>query len=359
MPTAKTRLKVVLLLLLAGSGAGGCAGPGYYVQAVGGHFALLRQREEVASILATADADPSTVASLERAMAMRRFAIETLELPDTGSYLQFVATGRSAVTWNVLAAPEFSLQARRWCFAVAGCVPYRGYFDEAAAQRFASRLAQSGDDTWIAPATAYSTLGWFDDPLLDTMFRRGEAQLAATIFHELAHQRLYIRGDTTFNESYARFVEELGVRLWLASEGDSHGLAQWRDRLQASWQFDALLLKARRDLAEVYGSELPEQRKRERKAAILERLRLDYRTLAGAAGGAADSGSAGRFNNARLALHASYRTGSCAFAGLYAAAGGDLGRFHELAAERSRLTASGREQWLAQPCTAVASHDDL
>jgi predicted aminopeptidase len=352
-------LTFTLILLLAACWAGGCAGPGYYVQAVDGHVALLRQRRDVAAVLAAADTDPRTADLLEHAEAIRRFATDTLALPDSDSYRQFVATGRAAVTWNVIAASEFSLDARRWCFVVAGCVPYRGYFEQDAAERFASRMRQQGWETWVAPATAYSTLGWFADPLLDTMLRHGETELAATIFHELAHQRLYIRGDTTFNESYASFVEELGVRLWLSSHGDNEGLKRWRDRLQTSMQIDVLLLRARGELASIYRSGLPEQRKRESKNTMLEQLRLDYQALAGTARGEAGAAADGGFNNARLALHASYRAGTCAFAELYEASGGNLERFHELAAKQSRLGASDRENWLNRQCAAVASGGDL
>jgi len=360
MNTARKAGPLTMLLALLQLTA--CAGPGYYVQAVAGHLHIMRQREEVDKILSAATTDPALREQLELAIELRDFAIRDLGLPDNGSYTRYVRTGRDAVTWNVVATPELSLEARRWCFVVAGCVPYRGYFQREAAEKFAGRLTADGFDVDIAPATAYSTLGWFEDPLLDTMLRYREEQLAAVIFHELAHQQVYLRGDAAFNESYASFVEELGVTLWLRASGRAQRLPDWQRRRQAAAGFDQLLLQARARLAELYASGAPESDKRRAKSDLFDQLREEYRDLVSGPWDGQDFYAgwfANGLNNARLALFNSYRGGVCAFENLYREAGEDMERFHAQAAERGRLEPAARRAWLEQTCPAVASQQDL
>jgi len=339
-----------------------CAGPGYYVQAISGHLAIMRQREPIADLLSSDETDPQLAETLRKVAGIREFATRRLGLPENGSYSQFVRTGRDAVTWNVVAAPELSLEPRRWCFIVSGCVPYRGYFDHDDAVTFADRLAKRGLDVALSPATAYSTLGWFEDPLLDTMLRYDEQHLAAAIFHELAHQQLYLRGDTAFSESYATFVEETGVTLWLQAKGRLEELAAWSGRKQVGADFDALLLRTRAGLSTVYAGNQADDRKRESKAAIFARLEADYRALVEERWSGRDFFAgwfAAGLNNARLALFASYRGGVCAFAMLYEETGADMARFHARAAEQAAQPADARRDWLQQPCGAVASGVDL
>jgi len=350
-------ISALLSLLLAA-----CAGPGYYVQAVGGHLELMRERQQVAEILSAAQTDPALRGRLELATELREFAVRELGLPDNGSYTRFVRTGRDAVTWNVVATPELSLEARRWCFLVAGCVPYRGYFQREAAEKFAGTLRNKGLDVAISPATAYSTLGWFEDPLLDTMLRYRDEQLAAVLFHELTHQQVYVRGDTGFNESYASFVEEVGVALWLQASGRADRLEEWQDQQRAAARFDSLLLQTRSELAGVYASTAPDDEKRRAKGKLLEQLLEDYRKLVNGPWRGNDMFAgwfAGEVNNARLALFSSYRGGICAFAALYREAGQDIRRFHGLVAERAELDPAARRAWLERPCPPVASRQDL
>lgn len=340
----------------------GCAGPGYYAQAIAGHLDLMRNRQDVAAVLADESTSPELHRQLLLAREIRGFAVTRLHLPDNGSYLHFVETGREAVTWNVVAAPEFSLEPRRWCFPFAGCVPYRGYFDPEDARRLASKLENRGYDVAISPAAAYSTVGWFRDPLLDTMLRYSDERLAAVIFHELAHQQLYVSGDTAFSESYATFVEEIGTVLWLEDSGRAERLPEWRRRQRATADFLALLDQARAELAGVYASTEAPAGKRRAKAAVFAALRDRYlaspeQRREGAAGYAWWFDQ--QANNAGLALFESYRGGTCAFAALYEAAGGDLSRFHTLAAERAALDGADRRTWLERPCEAVAPNPDL
>lgn len=340
----------------------GCAGPGYYAQAVAGHLDLMRARRDVAAVLADESTGAELRQSLQAAAEIRAFASSSLGLPDNGSFTEYVHTGREAVTWNVVAAPEFSLEARHWCFLFAGCVPYRGYFDPLDAEHLAARLAGKGNDVAVSPALAYSTLGWFRDPLLDTMFRYSEEQLAGIVFHELAHQKLYVKGDAAFNESYATFIEEIGVMLWLDSSGRAERLPEWRRRRQAAVEFTALLDETRRELARVYASAEAPPQKRIEKAAVFTTLEERYRASLQARRQGADYFSSWfdtAPNNARLALFQSYRGGTCAFAALYEAAGKDLADFQALAAERAALGKAARRAWLEQPCGVIAPRPDL
>jgi len=339
-----------------------CVSPGYYVQAVTGHLELMRRQQPVAEIISAEQTDPTLRGRLELATELRAFAVRELGLPDNGSYTQFVRTGRDAVTWNVVATPELSLEVRRWCFLVAGCVPYRGYFQREAAEKFASNLHSDGLDVVVSPATAYSTLGWFEDPLLDTMLRYRDEQLAAVLFHELAHQQVYVRDDTDFNESYASFVEEVGVTLWLQASGRADRLPEWQRLQQAAARFDSLLLQTRDRLTGLYASPATEDEKRRTKGILFQHLEADYQELVNGPWNGNDYFAgwfAGELNNARLALFNSYRGGICAFSALYAEAGQDIRRFHARAAEWADLEPAARRAWLEQPCPPVAPRQDL
>lgn len=344
-------------LLFAALQAAACAGPAYYAQAIDGHLELMRQREPVSKLLAEdgAGLDPELRQKLELTREIRAFGVAQLGLPDNGSYTQFVHTGRDAVTWIVVAAPEFSLQPRRWCFLFAGCLPYRGYFEQEDAGRFADRLAADGFDTALSPAAAYSTLGWFEDPLLDTMLRYSDERLAAVIFHELAHQNLYVRGDADFNESYASFIEETGVALWLVASGRAERLSGWQRERAAARDLDERVQRTRDTLASVYASQAVPAAKRAQKEAAYAALREAWSGLVRERWGGAEHFAGwfgGELNNARLALFASYRGGICAFAALYRAAGEDMASFQALAADRAKLADEARRAWLEQDCEA-------
>jgi predicted aminopeptidase len=352
----------ILLAGLSLLALAGCASPAYYAQATAGHFELMRQREPITELVANPDTDPELAARLNAATAARQFAIDELGLPDTDSYTRFVQTGREAVTWNVIAAPEFSLEPRRWCFPVAGCVPYRGYFDPADAERFAESQRRSGYDVTVSPALAYSTLGWFEDPLLDTMLRYSDAQLAATLFHEMAHAQLWVRGDAAFNEAFASFVGARGLERWLASLGADDRLAAWRRSRRVTHEFQALLDGTRAELEAVYQGGATEAEMRAEKAATFERLREQYRARVRDHWNGKDYFS-GWFrkglNNAYLTLTRTYTGGRCAFEELFAEAGGDFRRFYRLAESRAALAPDVRRAWLKRPCPAIASTDNL
>lgn len=351
-----------LLLMVPLAQIAGCAGPSYYMQAVSGHFSLIRNSEEIVQLLAQADIDPELARELELALEIRAFAVSRLGMPENDSYTRFVDTGREAVTWNVVAAPEFSLAPRKWCFLVSGCVPYRGYFNHDSAVQFSDSLARKGYDVTVSPAVAYSTLGWFDDPLLNTMLSYSDEQLAAFIFHELAHQQLYIKGDTAFNEAYASFIEEAGVRLWLEASDLNDRLPDWLLLQDASTQFNGLLQITRDNLEQEYASNHPETLMKENKSAIFNGLRDAYEELVATQWNGRSiyaSWFERELNNAQLALISSYQGGACAFENLYQSAGGNMMQFQALAQDKAKLSKEQRTHWLNQPCEAIASSPEL
>ncbi|TBR40644.1 aminopeptidase [Dyella terrae] len=205
--------------MAAGLLLGACRTVGYYAHVAHGQASLVTSQREVAKVVADPKTDPHVVARLELSQRARRFASDALGLPDNRSYTSYVELHRSFVVWNVFAAPRFSVDPISYCFLVAGCVAYRGYFDESKARAEAKRLEAQGDDVSVGGVSAYSTLGWFSDPILSSMLRWDDDELAGTIFHELAHQLIYVKGDSAFNESFASFVQEEGLRQWRASRG--------------------------------------------------------------------------------------------------------------------------------------------
>lgn len=347
MKRAITLLFVTLAMLA------GCASPAYYGQAIKGHLAIMSNRDDIQALLERGELDAELKAQLELATEIRAFASNRLGLPRNDSYSEFVRTGRTAVTWNVVATEEFSLQPERWCFLVAGCVPYRGYFSQNGAERFANSLRKRSLDVIVSPAIAYSTLGWFDDPLLDTMLQFREEQLAGFIFHELAHQQLYVKNDTLFNESYAGFIEEAGVAAWLRETGRVDSQVRWKAEAKARAGFEALLSTTRKRLQEEFDSGHSADIMRQNKSTIYAEMKVQYQRLI------RDEWNGHRFyeswfnremNNARLALANSYQGGLCAFENLYELAGRDIVQFQQSAAEKASLSRAQRAVWLSQPC---------
>ena len=234
----------------------GCADAGYYLQSASGHLALMRAAKPVVQWLDDAQTPPDLKARLALAQRIRRFAVTDLGLPDNPSYHRYADLHRRAVVWNVVAAPEFSLKLKTWCFPVTGCIGYRGYFDEAQARMLATELKAAGMEVSVYGVPAYSTLGWMNwaggDPLLNTFIKYPEGELARLIFHELAHQVAYARDDTMFNESFATAVERLGGARWLARQGSQAARAEFEAHVSQRAQFRALTLATRRVLTDIY-----------------------------------------------------------------------------------------------------------
>lgn len=341
-------MRVVVLALVALLQA--CAAVEYYAQAIGGHLDLISRAVPIEERLREPDLTPPLRVKLQRVVAIRDFTTRELALPDNGSYRRYAELDRPSVVWNVFAAPEFSVKPVESCFPVAGCVSYRGYYREADAQAHAASLRAQGYDVHIGGVPAYSTLGWFDDPVLSTFIRYPDAEVARLIFHELAHQVAYVKNDTVFNESFAVAVEQEGVERWLARRGTpeervAHETLQLRRR-----EFVALVLAYRDRLAAFYGQVLTAEEKREGKARLFAAMLEDYGRLKAGWGGFSgfDRVFARGANNALLASVTAYTERVPAFRALLARKGGDLVAFYAEVKELARLDKPARDARLVE-----------
>lgn len=326
-------------------GVTGCTSVSYYAQSLEGHVNIMTARQDVAKLID----DPSTSGTLRARMvsarAIRQFAVDELALPDNNSYRSYVDVGREAVTWAVFAAPEFSLTPRTWCFPVYGCVPYRGYFSKTSAIEFAVELQRHGLDVHVTGITAYSTLGWSSDPLLSTMFTEGDVYLAGVVFHELAHQRVYIHGDSEFNEAFAVAVETAGVRKWLRAAGDTAGLRLYETDRKRRAEFVALVSRTRDELGHIYESSGTLDAKRAAKTAAIEKLRTRYRLMRDSRWRgyrAYDAWFDAPINNAKLAAISVYSDQVTAFLRLFELCSGDYPRFYASVQQLGRLDKANR-----------------
>jgi len=285
-----------------------CASLNYYGQAAHGQFSLLTDARPIDAWMADPHTAPRLRVRLETARQIRRYAVQALGLPDNDSYKNYAALSRPYVLWNVVATPELSLKPIQWCFPVAGCVNYRGYYNKDDAQAYAAELRAAGNDVEVGGVTAYSTLGWFNDPLISTFINYPDAELARLIFHELAHQVVYVAGDSQFNESFASAVEEAGVERWLAQYGNDAMRAGYARYLDRKRDFLALLLKIRGALEDNYQSDRPPAEQRAVKARLFRQLKDEYQALKTSWGGYAgyDKFFAEPLSNAHLASVATY-----------------------------------------------------
>jgi len=337
----------------------GCGSANYYWQGIRGEMDILGRAEPIAVVVDKTQ-DAALRANLERAIAIRDFASRELGLPDNASYRTYADVGRRFVLWNVFATPEFSLEARQWCFPVAGCVNYRGYFDEAAARAEALRFSDNGDDVHVGGVPAFSTLGYFNDPILSTFIRYPEPELARLIFHELAHQVAYAKDDTVFNESFAVAVEEEGVRRWLATRHDAALTAQAATSQQRREAFRSLVERTREQLAVVYASGAGDDAKRAGKAAAFAEMRHEYAALKEQSGGFSiyDAWFAQGPTNASLASVALYSSKVPSFRALLAEERDDLPRFYARVSELARLPKEQRDATLASAAAASKAAGD-
>lgn len=316
----------------------------YLAQATSGQLQLLRARRPIERVIE----DPASSDSLKERLTLvqeaREFAVTELGLPDNRSYRTYADLKRPYVVWNVVAAPEFSVQPLRWCFPFTGCIGYRGYFHQKAARAFGDKLAARGNDVLVAGVSAYSTLGHFDDPVLSTMLRYGDNDMVATLFHELAHQLIYAPGDSQFSESFAMTVEEEGLRRWLAARGRSGEL----QAILTEHSNEQLLIKAfaegRRQLAALYAQPLAPEEKRESKREILRQtgeqvLQLERDNHMGAV---YDTWISAGLNNAHLASIGTYYDCVPGFQRLLQANGGNLSAFYD-AVRKIKRDASQRQ----------------
>jgi predicted aminopeptidase len=318
----------------------GCETLAYYGQAAGGQLALLGRARPLEELMADPATDASLKRRLELAAQLRDFGERELRLPAGGAFRSFADLGRKYAVWNVVAAPEFSLEPLLSCFPVAGCVAYRGYYEPEAAERHAAGLRAAGYDVVVYGVPAYSTLGWFDDPLLSTFLDYPEVDLARLLFHELAHRLVYVRDDTAFNESFAVAVEREGLKRWLGAHGREAELGRERTREARMRELSAQVAAAREQLAALYRSGLAPGAMREKKRAQLEALRPVLENFAGFEDQAP--------SNAMLAALASYADLVPGFEHLLAEAGGDLPAFYARVKALAKLAPEERKAALAR-----------
>ncbi|MGC3964570.1 MAG: aminopeptidase [Rhodocyclaceae bacterium] len=346
--------------VLAALACAACAGvgPGYYWQAMSGQIDVMWRAQDAHTVERADGTRADLRDRLALAEKLRAYATSELGLPDNGSYRRYADLERPYVAWNVFATPALSMQPHEWCLPVAGCVSYLGFFSEADARAKANELRQQGMDVYVGGVPAYSTLGWFNDPLLNTFIHWPEPELARLIFHELSHQLLYVKNDTEFNESFAATVEEAGVRRWLSQPGREEMLVQFEASQRRRDDFAALVLDYRKKLAALYGSTVCEEDKARGKRELIAELGATYASIrderwAGFAG--YDRWFAQDINNATLASIGLYRGLVPGFSAVLAEEGGDLPRFYARVKAISALPEPDRRTALADAQRAFAS----
>jgi predicted aminopeptidase len=319
----------------------------YYWQSAAGQWDLMSRAKSIHDVIDETD-DAGLKVRLKRIGEMRKFASAELGLPANGSYTRYADLGRPFVTWNVISTPELSLTPKQWCFPVAGCVSYRGFFREAEAKDEASRLKQDGEDVYIGGVPAYSTLGYFDDPILSSFVRWPEADVARLIFHELAHQLIYLPGDSVFNESYASMVEEVGLERWLEHEHSTELIGQFERTQHQRVVFKELVRDTRTKLAGIYASKVPAAQKRKEKAEAFAAMKVAYdeaKTKDPGLGGY-ERWFAQQPNNASLSAIALYTDRVPAFRAILHEENDDLARFYDRVRALTRLPKAERDRIL-------------
>ena len=364
MPVQAKKIMAVLWGLFLPAALIGCQTIQYYSQAISGQNRILQSRQPISKITADPNSSEILRQRLTFLMDVRAFAADDLQLPVANNYLTYVDLKRPYVAWNVVATPEFSMVPKTWCYPIVGCAAYRGYFAEDDADQYSELLKKKGYDVYVGGVTAYSTLGWFDDPVLSTFIRRSKASSAALLFHELAHQVLYAPDDTTFNESFATFVEQEGLRRWQKATGNSAIYREYLNNYRRQQQFVRLVLKYRQKLELLYLTDLAPTRKRIEKASILTDLRNEFNHLKTKQNGLAayDDWMNRPLNNAKISGVVAYHDLVPAFSQLLAEKNGNLAQFYEACRnlaqkkkdERHRLL---NEAMLKVPVTAMTKVD--
>lgn len=350
-------LFAALLLAVA---VGGCANLPYYLQSVRGQLDIWSRQHDIERVIAAPATSPVLREKLRYVLEIREFASAELALPRNGSYRSYANLDRPFAVWNVFATPEFSMQPRQWCFLFAGCVNYRGYFEKSAADEFAVEISSEGFDVFVGGVPAYSLLGYFPDPVLNTFINYPTAHLARLMFHELAHQVLYVRDDSVFNESFAVVVEQEGSRRWLNRYGSEKDRKVHDEVTERRNGFVRLIETYRQKLEDLYGNGADPAAMRVEKVALFAAMQDDYRTLKAGWGGFAgyDRWFAQPPNNALLASVGIYTRRVPAFEALLAREGGDLARFYAAAKRLARMDEPERTAALDRlmSVTAASAH---
>jgi predicted aminopeptidase len=320
----------------------------YTTRVLSGGAGILSRRKPIEKVLAAGELPPDQLRQLELTQRLREFAIAELDLPDNGSYTSFVQVDGEYVTWNVVAAPELSVEPLTWCFPIAGCISYRGYFKETRARKFAANLEAKGNDVQVGGVDAYSTLGRYKDPVLSTFFSRRDTDLAGLLFHEMAHQRLYVKGDTAFNESFATVVEIAGVGRWLAAEGRNEEIPALEQSQELERKFTELLLSFRGQLVDAFETVACDEETRLRKRELYDALPSLYEDAKRDWGGDAryDRWFSRPLNNAHLAAVSNYHTWVASLTELLRRSGDSMEEFYSRAEELGDLDPEARRERL-------------
>lgn len=340
----RTFLLLCLLPLLSA-----CSDLGYYWHTANGHMALMNKRIDIDVMLEDPELEPKLRERLRLVKEIRVFSVETLSLPESGSYNNFVQLDRPYALKNLFAATEFSTNLHVWCYPIVGCASYRGYYDEDRLAEYVEQLKAQNFDTYIGFVPAYSTLGWFDDPVLSSFIYWPDYRLAGLLFHELSHQRIFVENDTRFNESLAVAVQQAGTELWLKSSNRSAQRDQFRRWIEYQREVVALIEQTRKTLAELYQGDQVEAIKRERKQAIFDSTRESYADFARRLNyrGGFESWFAGELNNAKLGSVSAYHAQIPAFLAILKARDYDFAAFFDTVEVISELDKAERDECLA------------
>ena len=347
-------LLVVIFLLSA------CSDIGYYWHSTKGHLSIMNKRVDIDDMLQQPDLDPSLRQRLLLVQQIRTFSISTLSLPDTGSYTNYASLDRPYVLQNLFAAGEFSTQLHSWCYPIVGCTNYRGYYDEKLLSEYVDQLKAQNFDTYINYVTAYSTLGWFDDPVLSSFIDWPDYRLAGLLFHELTHQRIYIDDDTQFNESLAVAVQQAGTELWLKSAQDDAQIDEFRRWIEYRNEVISLIEQTGEKLDQLYKTEMDETLKRDKKATIFAGSREDYLVIARRLNynGGFEDWFAGELNNAKIGSISAYNTHAPAFLAMITALNYDFAAFFDHVDEIGAMDRAAREQCLVSWGNGSVFDDD-
>ncbi len=335
---------LVLLVLLVS----GCTDVRYYMQTIHGQLDMVRRRQDITRMLADAALPQAMRDRLNLVLAVRSFAVASLQLPDSGSYKSYADLQRDYAVQNLFAAPEFSIGLHTWCYPVVGCAAYRGYFDENLLHETASDLKRRGFDVYTGRVAAYSTLGFFDDPILNTVMGWREDQLVGLIFHELAHQRVYIKDDTAFNESFATAVEQSGIERWYRAQGKPDQIVRYLERKNSRQRVIEIINRLREDLSRLYHKEIPLDAMRQEKAALMRRAKQEYLRL-----GHQVTSSSGfnrwfesELNNAKLGSVAAYNQYTDVFLAILTSLDYDYASFYAQVEALGKLNKAERRAYM-------------
>lgn len=345
----KNRNIAILLVLFATQLLSGCESIGFYGQAIRGQLHIVIKQRPIDDIIQNPETQAGLREQLRLVMALRVFAQNALALDVGDSYAEYADLGRPYVVWNVTAAPALSLDPLKWCFPIAGCVSYRGYFSEQAAKEKAADLRERGNDVYVGGVGAYSTLGWFDDPVLNSFLRRSEEGLAGLLFHELSHRQLYVKGDTAFNESFATAVQLEGLRRWYEAAGESAKFSDYVIAQERRARIIEMITLHRHRLSKLYSEMQQEPEALAKKRLIIADIKADYARLKREWPGykAFDGWMAGPINNAKLSTISNYNGWVPSFRQLLKENNGDIRQFYHHCAELAHLEKSERDQRLS------------